>query len=61
MSTETWDCGCPFMGQHGLDCALNLPADESPWKTLSRERWDADYGAGDYDRIIASTKSKASA
>lgn len=25
---------------------------ESPWKTLSRERWDADHGEGDFDRRL---------
>ncbi len=35
--------------------AAATPA-ESPWKTASRERWDADYGEGDFDRRIAEEK-----
>jgi Flp pilus assembly protein TadB len=29
---------------------------ESPWKSASRERWDADHGAGDFDRRLAEAR-----
>ncbi len=29
---------------------------ESSWKTASRERWDADYGEGDFDRLLSEAK-----
>jgi hypothetical protein len=29
---------------------------ESPWKSLSRERWDADHGTGDFDRRLAESR-----